>query len=86
MIHSLAGGRLGKEQYLDFALVELVEGEYAGAKAWYISKIGLKQGDCVIVPYKTSNFKAKIIRIDKNVSSYASPIPVKMAKQIIKKV
>ena len=86
MIHSLAGGTLGKEKLLDFALVEILDEQFKGNKFWYLSKAGLKQGDNVWVFLKGVQTKGKILRIDKNVSSYASPIPLKMAKEIIKKV
>ena len=82
MIHSLAGGNLGNESYFDFALVEVE----IGGKYWYISKLGVKQGDLVMVPLKGEIVKGKVIRIDKNVSSYNSPIPIKMAKQIKGKI
>ena len=85
MIHSLAGGNLGNERYLDFALVEIIEGAFVASKAWYISRAGVNLGDEVLVSYRGLNVKAKVLRIDKNVSSYSSPIPVKSAKQIIKK-
>ena len=86
MIHSLAGGNIGNEIYSNFALVEVLEGEFKGSKAWYITKINLKQEDVVVVPYGSNNVKAKIVRVDKNVSSFSSPIPIKKAKQVIKKV
>ena len=87
MIHSLAGGNIGKEQYLNFALVEILDGVFKGDKAWYISKIlGLKAEDEVLVSYSNNQVKAKVIRVDKNVSSFASPVPVKKAKVIIKKI
>ena len=86
MIHSLAGGNIGKERYLDFALVEIIEELFSGDKVWYISKQGLKQGDVVLVPLRGKNVKAKILRIDKNVSSYLSPVPIRLAKEIIRKV
>lgn len=87
MIHSLAGGSLGKEIYSNFAFVEILEGENIGKKAWYISKImGLKAEDLVLVSYFNLEVKAKVIRVDKNVSSFASPIPIKKAKAIIRKI
>ena len=87
MIHSLAGGNIGKEQFYDFAFVEILEGENQGKKAWYISKLfGLKKDDVVLVPFLNVEVKAAVIRVDKNVSSYASPVPTKKAKTIIKKI
>jgi len=87
MIHSLAGGNIGKEQYLNFAFVEIIEGDNTGRKAWYISNInGLKQDDIVLVSFFNLETKAKVIRIDKNISSYSSPVHIKHAKTIIKKL
>jgi len=89
MIHSLAGGNLGNHQILDFAKVKLLEGVRKGDVCFYISKISdLKEGDTVVVPYGLNNnlLKAKVLRVDKNVSSFAAPIPVKRAKEIFKKV
>ena len=86
MIHSLAGGNIGKERYFDFALVDILDLPHKGDKVWYISKIGIKQGDGVLVPLRGQIVKAKVLRVDKNVSSYSSPVPVKLAKEIIKKV
>ena len=86
MIHSLAGGNLGNEQYLDFALVEIVDGKNVG-KFWYKTKLrGLNIGDIVLVEFGREKVKAKVVRVDKNVSSFASPIPIKKAKEIIKKL
>ena len=87
MIHSLAGGNIGKEQYFNFAFVEILEGENKGRKAWYIANIiGLKQEDVVLVSFYNLETKAKVVRVDKNVSSFSSPIPIKHAKTIIKKL
>ena len=87
MIHSLAGGNIGKEDYFNFALVEILDESYQGDKAWYISKIlGLKAEDIVLVLYNNVQVKAKVIRIDRNVSSFSSPVPVKRAKEVIKKL
>lgn len=86
MIHSLAGGMIGKEEYFDFALVEILEAPHLKEKYWYISKPGLKLGDTVLVCVKGKEIKAVILRIDKNISSYNSPIPLRVSKHIIKRV
>lgn len=89
MIHSLAGGELGNHQILDFAKVELLEGIRKGDICFYISKVSdLKAGDEVVVPFGVNNnlIKAKVLRIDKNVSSFSAPVPIKKAKEIFKKV
>ena len=86
MIHSLAGGNIGNEQFFDFALVE-INSSFAMGKFWYISKIKeLSTGDNVEVPYGTAKVNGRVLRIDRNVSSFSSPVPVKRAKIIIKKL
>ena len=88
MIHSLAGGSIKKTKVNDFAKVELLEGTSKGGIFWYITKISdLKEGDNILVPFGKLNAltKAKVLRIDKAVSSQASPIPVHQAKEIYKK-
>ena len=88
MIHSMAGGRLGSVEYNDFAKVRILEGECQGQAFFYITKIPLlKVGDEVIVPVGISNTQTKAVveRIDKNVSSQCSPVPVKRAKAISRK-
>lgn len=89
MIHSLAGGELGKVSYYDYAKVEILEGENSGKIYWYKCKINnLQPDDLVIVPVGINNalVKAKVIRIDKNVSSQCSPVPSRHAKEIVKKI
>lgn len=85
MIHSLAGGDLGKIKVNDFAKVELLEGLSKGGIFWYITKIEkLKAGDVVLVPFGKANAltKAKVLRVDRGVSSQASPIPTHHAKEV----
>lgn len=87
MIHSMAGGMLGKVEYSDFAKVEILQGNMEGKLLWYKSTISnLKVGDEVIVPLDRFNINVlgKVVRIDKNVSSQASPVPFSKAKSIIK--
>lgn len=87
MIHSMAGGNLGKVSHNNFAKVRILEGANAGEVYWYITTIFmLEEGDRVLVPLKDKRVKGIVERIDKNVSSFASPVPVKMAKKIITKI
>ena len=86
MIHSMAGGVLGNETYNDFAMVEIIEGAEIGKKYWYISIAGIADNDLVIVSLRNEDTKARVIRVDKNISSYASPVPIKVAKKIKRKV
>ena len=89
MIHSMAGGRLGSVEYNDFAKVRILEGAEEGKAFFYITKvIGLKDGDLVVVPVGFNNIqtKGRVERIDKAVSSQNSPVSVKRAKYILKKL
>lgn len=87
MIHSLAGGSLGKTSVNDFAKVKILEGELKDNWFWYITEIkGLKEGDQVVVPLGDRNerVKGEVLRIDKSVSNFSSPVPTRRAKKIIK--
>lgn len=89
MIHSLAGGELRGEDFYDFAKVEILEGFEKGKIFWYISDIlDLQVENLVLVPVGTIKMGTlgRVVRIDKNVSSFCSPIPVKNAKHILRKV
>lgn len=86
MIHSLAGGSLGKTSVNNFAKVKILEGIFKDKWFWYLTEIkGLKAGEIVIVPVGESNLRVKgeVLRIDENVSNFCSPVPVKRAKKII---
>ena len=89
MIHSEAGGEIRGEDYNDFAKVEILEGEQKGKYFWYITTIfDLHDGDKVLVPVGVIKMGTlgKVIRIDRNVSSFCSPIPVKHAKYVLRKI
>lgn len=80
MIHSLSGGIVKGEDFFDFAKVE-IDGE---GVFWFVDPFGLKEGDIVVVPFgKNATETGKIVRIDKHVSSFAAPISVKSAKEIL---
>ena len=88
MIHSLSGGILKNEDYADFVKVEIIDKNFGEGFYWYKNEISdIKINDIVIVPVGQLNnlVKAKVVRIDKNVSSYNSPIPFKRAKYIYSK-
>lgn len=87
MIHSLAGGILSENTPKNFAKVELL-GDYYTGTFWFVFDLPqLKVGDTVLVPFGKQNIltKGKVLRIDKNVSPQASPIPFKQAKKIVSK-
>ena len=87
MIHSLSGGIIKDEYYKDYALVEILDGDFKGKKFWYISEISvLLVGDIVKVSVYNKIVTAKVIRIDKDISNKCSPIPPKHAKTIICKL
>ena len=82
MIHSLSGGVLSENNIVDIAKVQFETGEIY----WYICNIeNIKVGQIVLVPFGKSDkpTKAKILRIDKNVSSQTSPVPFSRMKEII---
>lgn len=86
MIHSMAGGDIKNLRYADFAKVEILEGESVGSKFFYLSIDGVIEGMVVLVPVGVNNVptKAKVLRVDKNVNSQVSPVPIKRAKSVIK--
>ena len=60
-----------------------------GGKFWYLVKdIDLKAGDEVVVPLGRTNAeqRARVIRIDKNVVEGQTPVPLRSAKKILRKV
>lgn len=86
MIHSLAGGNIGKVSYFNYAKVKIIEGENSGKILWFICKIPLVEaGDIVTVEVfgEPAPVKAEIVRIDKSVASNCAPVPPHRAKEII---
>lgn len=89
MIHSLAGGNFRGKRVEDFAFVEILDGVMKGGKFWYLVKDNdLKAGDEVVVPLGRTNAeqRARVIRIDKNVVEGQTPVPLRSAKTILRKV
>ena len=89
MIHSEAGGEICGEDYNDFAKVEILEGDEKGKQLWYITTIfGLEVGDKVLVPVGMIKMGTlgKVVRIDKSVSNFCSPVSTKHAKYVLRKV
>ena len=88
MIHSLAGGKIKNLDFADFVKVEILKGLDAGKIMWFITDIfDLDINDKVLVPLGPNNSPtvAKVLKIERNLSSQLSPIPIKRAKEIIKK-
>ena len=87
MIHSLAGGNLGKVSYADFAKVRICDGLNAGEIYWYICNVpNLKEGDKVFVSLRDRRVKGEVLRVDKKVSSQCAPVPFSKAKSILSKI
>ena len=85
MIHSMSGGVISEDTLSDYVKVQFETGEIF----WYKTNIeDLNIGNFVLVPFGKTNkpIKAKVIRIDKNVSSKCSPVPYNRAKDIICKL
>ena len=89
MIHSLAGGELKEKRVFDFAKVELMEGIMKGDLLWYIvDNSSVAEGDVVIVPVGRTNqkTKARVVRIDRKRVEGMTPVPINVAKKILRKV
>lgn len=87
MIHSLAGGKLAELNYNDYVKVEIMEGENVGKRFWYKrGDVDIAVDDIVIVPLINKEVKARVIRIEYNLSSQLSPIPSNKTKYIISKL
>lgn len=89
MIHSLAGGELRGADFQDYAKVEILEGDLKGKNLWFLcSFLDLEKGDSVLV--ELGNIKmgtlGKVVEINQNVSSFASPVPTKKAKWVLRKI
>jgi len=88
MIHSLAGGKIKDLEYADFVKVRF---DYLGESkvGWYTTDlIDLNLGDKVAVPYGSpaTEVVGTVEKIERNLSSQLSPIPIKRARKIIKKL
>lgn len=87
MIHSTAGGKLKDYNYYDYAKVAMLEGEKADSILWFISPFPeLKVDDVVLVSsrFSINGEKAKVLKVDKNVSEQNFPIPAKRMQRILK--
>ena len=86
MIHSMAGGELGSFDVCDFAKVKILSGNNANNEIWFKCQIAsAKVGDkCFVYDNENQLVEGEILRIDKQVSSFSSPVPFKRAKSIIK--
>lgn len=86
MIHSLAGGKIRDLDFADFVKVKLIDTE-PDKILWYTTDlIDLNEGDTVLVPFGAQSAQAIVLKIERNLSSQVAPIPIKRAKNIIKKI
>ena len=88
MIHSLAGGSFREKRVVDFAKVEISSGVLKGNCFWYVlPSRNFDVGDSVVVPLGKNNAKSDgvIVRIDLSVVEGQTPVPLKIAKEIIRK-
>lgn len=82
MIHSLSGGEIKEVENLIFVKVQINESQ----SKWFICEFPLvKVGD--IAFYENLGGwieQGKVIRVERNVSAQASPIPLRVAKRVLK--
>ncbi|MCM1367683.1 MAG: hypothetical protein NC184_02585 [Roseburia sp.] len=85
MIHSMSGGLI--RDFGSFVFVK-VQADGEASPRWYISDIELEEGDRVCVPLGRTGATvcATVLRIEQNVSGQVTPVPLKSAKKIIRKL
>ena len=87
MIHSLSGGVLDGDGYHTIVKVNV---DYQGEKrvGYYIcDEFRVVAGDKVIVETRDGfTSEGEVLKVDKNVSEKCSPVPIKRALKIIKKL
>ena len=82
MIHSLAGGSFREKRVLDFVKVQIEDKFF-----WYTTGgFDLNAGDKVLVPLKNMRVEGVVVRVDYQKTEGQTPIPINMAKEIIKKL
>ena len=86
MIHSLAGGKIQRLKFADFAKVKISDAPFEGDIYWFIACGTEKVGDTVVVPLGKNNTQVQgvVLRIDKNVSNQVSPVPISRAKKVLR--
>lgn len=87
MIHSLSGGVLDGDGYHTIVKVDV---DFRGEKrvGFYVcDEFRVAVGDKVIVETRDGNAaEGEVLKVDKNVSEKCSPVPVKRALKILKKL
>ena len=84
MIHSLSGGVI--RDYGSFVFVKVVFEENPERPYWYISEFEVEEGDTVTAPLGGEVKRAKVVRVEDNVSGQVTPIPLRSAKKLIAKI
>ncbi len=71
---------MGDFEIKDFAKVQLLN---ENTILWFINPFAeLKINDLVLVPFNNKLLTAKVLKIEKNLTTHTSPIPIKRAKEI----
>lgn len=78
MIHSLSGGVLSDGEIYTFAKVQTEEGI-----RWYVSRIPVKEGDRVAVPYGYYEERGGIVLKVENHTAQTAPCSVKRVPEIL---
>lgn len=85
MIHSMSGGVLDEYGTYTFVKVRLDGDE---RPYWYVCDFQVSEGDRVLAPFGVSGVgrPALVMRVEQNVSAQVSPIPIKRAKKLLRKL
>lgn len=85
MIHSLSGGVIADNGYYTFVKVVFEDERYADRPYWFVSPTSsVEVGNAVLAsPSKQSPaLRARVVKVEKNVSSQCSPIPMNRITEI----
>ena len=85
MIHSMSGGVLSEYGTYTFVKVKF-EGD--DRPYWYVCDFDVSEGDRVSAPFGAGGMgkPATVLRVEQNVSGQVSPIPIKRAKKLLRKL
>ena len=85
MIHSMSGGVLSEYGTYTFVKVKF-EGDER--PYWYVCDFEVAEGDTVSAPFGAGGLgkPATVLRVEHNVSGQVSPIPIKRAKKLLRKL
>ena len=85
MIHSMSGGVLSEYGTYTFVKVKFDDDE---RPYWYVCDFDVVEDDRVSAPFGAGNSgkPATVLRVEHNVSGQVSPIPIKRAKKLLRKL